>query len=191
MNRPAFDPFRDRLSRDIRNALSAALPECLQSRSMQPVRQVAAGFLAQHPGPAQQAYIQQRLRDYATFLAQVDDGPADALWQGLVLWDLELFFEVHEILEHAWLRAQGQEKLLLQAMIRAAGVYIKRECGFFAAADKIAARALPVLAAQREQLAAYIDPDRLLAGLAKAEQPPPKLHPLSFSNKNRGGRLTG
>ena len=76
--------------------------------------------------------------------------------RGCCLWDLGLHFEVHEILEHAWHRAQGEEKLLLQAMIRAAGVYIKGDYGYFEAAAKLAARALPVLEAHKQRLAGTI-----------------------------------
>lgn len=160
-----FDPFRDRLSRDIRNQLSASLPTCLREHRLAPARAVAERFLAAHPGPEQVAYINDRLERYVRFLDQVDGGPADVLWQGLVLWDLGLHFEVHEILEHAWHRAQGEEKALLQAMIRAAGVYIKRDYGFAEATERLAAKALPVLEANRKRLAAYTDPERLLNGL--------------------------
>jgi enterochelin esterase family protein len=44
---------------------------------------------------------------YARFLALIAGGPTDVVWQGLTLWDLGLFFEVHEILEQAWLRSFG------------------------------------------------------------------------------------
>lgn len=156
-----FDPFQDRLSRDIRNQLSESLLPCLQAMSLDPVREVANRFLALNPGPEQVAYIERRLALFEQFLKRIADGPEDVLWQGLVLWDLGLHFEVHEILEHAWHRTQGQEKLLLQAMIRAAGVYIKADYGYFEAAGKLAAKALPVLEAQRQRLAGYIEPERL------------------------------
>ena len=175
MNPHPFDPFRDRLSRDIRNDLSATLLVCLRSQSLAPAQEVANRFLAGEPGPELEAYIGNRLERYARFLDQLAQGPADVVWQGLALWDLGLFFEVHEILEHAWLHAQGTEKAFLQAMIRAAGVYIKGECGFFEAAAKLAAKALPVLEANRERLATYTDPERLLAALRAPRSGPPRL----------------
>lgn len=170
-----FDPFRDRLSRDIRNQMSASLPTCMAQQQLNAARAVADRFLAGDPGPEQVAYINDRLDRYARFLALLAGGPAEVVWQGLVLWDLGLFFEVHEILEHAWLRSAGAEKGFLQALIRAAGVYIKREYGFDDAAAKMAAKALPVLVANRHRLALYTDPDRLLTALAAAESNPPLL----------------
>ena len=68
-----------------------------------------------------------------------------------------MHFEVHEVLEQAWLRAAGEEKALFQALVRAAGVVIKRECGSVAAAAKMAAKARPVLERHRARLAAYTD----------------------------------
>ena len=175
MNPHPFDPFRDRLSRDIRNDLSASLLDCLQKGTLAPAQQIAAQYLAARPGPDHIAYIDDRLARYGQFLAQVADGPDDVLWQGLHLWDLGLFFEVHEILEHAWLHAQGEEKALLQAMIRAAGFYIKSEFGFLEGAHKLAAKALPVLEAHRERLGRYCEPERLLTALRQRHAYPPLL----------------
>ena len=162
-----FDPFRDRLSRDIRNDLSESLLTCLRDGLSTAARAVAERYLASPIEPCHRAYINDRLERYERFLALVR-GESDPLRQGFVLWELGLYFEVHEILEQAWLRAEGTEKELLQALIRAAGVRIKRECGFEAAAAKMAAKALPVLTAHRQRLAAYIDPDPLLSLLEPA-----------------------
>jgi uncharacterized protein len=113
MNHSPFDPFRDRLSRDIRNDLSESLLACLREHRLDPAREVAERFFAAAPGPEQMAYIIDRLERYARFLVRVAEEPAaDVVWQGLVLWDLGLHFEVHEILEHAWLRTQGDGKSL-------------------------------------------------------------------------------
>ncbi|MBV5319183.1 MAG: DUF309 domain-containing protein [Desulfobulbaceae bacterium] len=170
-----FDPFRDRLSRDIRNNLSVSLLTCLQQHQLTAAQTVADRFLAGNIAPCHAAYIHDRLNRYAKFLDLVAGGPAEVVWQGLVLWDLGLFFEVHEILEQAWLRSAGAEKSFLQALIRAAGVYIKREYGFDYAAAKMAAKAVPVLATNRHRLAVYTDPERLLAALASATEKPPLL----------------
>nr|WP_321465687.1 DUF309 domain-containing protein [uncultured Desulfobulbus sp.] len=170
-----FDPFCHRLSRDIRNQLSESIIACLRTKSLDPAREVAKRFLGQQPGPEQLAYIEKRLILFQRFLDRVGEGPQDVLWQGLVLWDLGLHFEVHEVLEHAWHRAKGEEKLLLQAMIRAAGVYIKGDYGYFGAAAKLAAKALPVLEAQQQRLAVYIDPERLLNAMRNPTSPAPTL----------------
>jgi uncharacterized protein len=176
MNHSPFDPFRDRQSRDIRNDLSESLLACMLEHRIDPAREVAERFFAAAPGPEQMAYMIDRLERYAQFLDRIAEEPAaDVVWLGLLLWDLDLHFEVHEILEHAWLRTQGEEKAFLQALIRAAGVYIKREYGFHEGAAKMAAKALPVLEANRTRLAAYTDPERLLAALRTADGGPPQL----------------
>ena len=157
-----FDPFRDRLSRDIRNDLSQSLLSCLQEQRLQPAQIVAQSYFAQNLGQTQAAYIAERLKRYAVFLERAGQGTADALWRGLLLWELELYFEVHEILEQEWRQATGDNKIFLQAMIRAAGVYIKGEYGFEQAAASLAAKALPVLEANRSRLAVYTDPEALM-----------------------------
>jgi len=170
-----IDPFRDRLSRDIRNDLSESLLTCLAQHQLTAAQAVATRYLTNDPAPCYAAYIHDRLNRYTRFLALVAGGPADVVWQGFALWDLGLFFEVHEILEQAWLHSCGAEKTFLQALIRAAGVYIKRECGFYDAAAKMAAKAIPVLAANRHRLAVYTDPERLLTALGSATEKPPLL----------------
>ena len=170
-----FDPFRDRLSRDIRNDLSESLLTCRTQLRLSPAQAVADRYLATNLEPCYVDYIHDRLDRYARFLAVVAKEPADVAWQGFVLWDLELFFEVHEILEQAWMHACGDEKIFFQALIRAAGVYIKREYGFHDAAAKMAAKAVPVLAANAHRLAVHIDPQRLLAALCTAKEKPPLL----------------
>ena len=158
----SFDPFRDRLSRDIRNDLSESLMVCLREQQLQPAQAVASRYLSAVPGLARTRYITDRLRRYALFLAQVPQGPEEVLRLGLLLWELELYFEVHEILEHAWRQATGENKKFLQAMIRAAGVFIKGAYGFEHAAASLAAKALPVLEANRSRLAVYTDPEALM-----------------------------
>ena len=148
----SFDPFRDRLSRDIRNDLSESLLTCLRQQRLTAAQEVADRYFANNLAPCYVDYINDRLDRYVRFLGQVADGPSDVVWQGFVLWDLGLFFEVHEILEQAWLLSSGTEKYFLQALIRAAGVYIKREHGFFTGADKMAAKAVPVLVANSNRL---------------------------------------
>ena len=165
MSASTFDPFQDRLSRDIRNDLSASLLACIEERSTGAARVVAERFLAADPAPVYRVYIAERLVRYGRFLEQLEALGPDPLRQAFALWDLGLYFEVHEVLEQAWLRADGEEKTLLQALIRAAGVVIKRECGFWEAAAKMAAKARPVLAAHRDRLAAYTDAEGLLRTL--------------------------
>lgn len=163
-----FDPFRDRLSRDIRNDLSESLMVCLQVRQLQPAQAVASRYLSADPGLARTRYITDRLKRYAVFLERCSRDSAEVLQLGMFLWELELYFEVHEILEHAWRQAAGEEKVFLQAMIRAAGVFIKGEFGFASAAASLGAKSLPILQANRDRLAIYTAPDVFLGAIQSA-----------------------
>ena len=175
MQKSQFNPFTDRVSRDIRNDLSTALTRCLQRGDIAPAEAVAHGYLMRRLDTCYVDYIEDRLRRYRQAVQAISTAPADPIHRALHLWDLELFFEVHEVLEHAWLQASGAEKLLLQALIRAAGMYIKLEYGFETQAGKMAARALPVLQEQRARLAEYFPPERLIDALQDGRESPPKL----------------
>lgn len=82
-----FDPFNSRLCRDIRNGLSE-------------------GFMNQQ----QAAKISQdNIRDHSK---KTDD---TFLIASLIL-DQELFFEVHDYLELHWMKASGDNKIIIQAL---------------------------------------------------------------------------
>jgi len=175
MTPPRFEPFQDRLSRDIRNELSAALPLALAHNDLTPVQAVAKRYLQQDLAAPYATYIEARLTAYAKALAIIARAEAtDALAKALVFWDLGLFFEVHEILEQAWHGAHGAEKEILQAMIRAAGFYIKGEYGYFEAGAKMAGRAVTALEKNR-QICTGFALDTLLESLRNLDPIPPKL----------------
>jgi hypothetical protein len=170
-----FNPFVDRLSRNIRNALSSSLVECIALGDISPAQHVARAFLATDPEAVYVRYIEDRLQRYAKAVDTLRQGPDDPFWRSLVLWDLELFFEMHEVLEHAWYSAGGDTKLIMQALIRAAGMYIKLKHGFLPQATKMAAKALPVLELHKPFLREYFPPERLLNALRNTDPTPPKL----------------
>jgi hypothetical protein len=170
-----FDPFQDRTSRDIRNSLSSALAQAIAEGNPATVEELAASLLADHVGQPYRSYIESRLARYHQALAAITGGSADPLWQGLILWDLQLFFEMHEVLEHAWYHAEGTKKLLLQAMIRAAGVYVKLEYDYRQQAAKMAAKALEVLELNEGILRQYFEPEKLLDALKTLNPRPPRL----------------
>lgn len=148
-----FDPFRDRLARDIRNDLSTALIKGLDQSKPELVQAAAAAFLARNLATRYLDYIQTRLRLYAAVFVEIDRGEKkDIFSQALFLWDMGLFFEVHERLETLWRQAIGHRRLALQGMIRAAGTYVKWETGQYDAARKMAAKAAAALAAYRSAL---------------------------------------
>ncbi|GAB4340829.1 MAG: hypothetical protein Kow0089_14800 [Desulfobulbaceae bacterium] len=170
----SFDPFQDRLSRDIRNDLAAAVIPMLAERDPAHALKAAKPYLDRGLSSCQRHYVEDRLERYRSVLAESAEGD-DALRQALILWDHQLFFEVHEVLEKEWYSAEGDEKKTLQAMIRAAGVYIKLEHGYREAARKMADRALPVLQENKELLARYFKPEKLIRALRNLEEVPPLL----------------
>lgn len=170
-----FNPFTDRLSRDIRNDLSTTLLSCLSEGTIAPARAKAAHYLGQELDPVYVHYIHDRLQRYEQAVSHITGKVTDPFQQGFVLWDLELFFEMHEVLEHEWYNATGEKKLLLQALIRAAGVYIKLQSGLVPQAAKIGAKALPVLKEQQEFLSFYIPAEKLIDALHRLDPTPPKL----------------
>ena len=171
-----FDPFNDRLCRNVRNALSEAFKLAIKENDLQPLDHVADLFL-QETLPAHVVdYIKQRIATYETVLSELDaKALSDPLTIALVIWDRRLFFETHEYLEPYWLAASGDEKRLLQALIRFAGTYVHLEQGNLAAAKRISVKAAHGLCQVRDRLALYADPKRLLDKLATLDPVPPTL----------------
>ncbi len=175
MEEQLFNPFEDRLSRDIRNELSEGLALAIQSGSLEKLANIVGKYRERRLARCYTAYIDDRYARYEQALAVILPGITDPIHQGLILWDLGLYFEVHEVLEQAWYSAKGRTKLTMQALIRAAGVYIKREYGFQEAAARIAAKSIPVLEENRALLETYFQPDKLISALASPDTPPPRL----------------
>lgn len=171
-----FDPFNNRLCRNVRNALSENFKKVLAQKNMQPVRRVAGFFLNDPLPPYVRKYIDQRLAAYEQVLADVRNHQLDhPLDIAVAIWDQHLFFETHEYLEQHWMTADGDEKKLLQAVIRAAGAYVHLEQGNLTGAKRIAAKAVAVLEVHQGQLAPYADPQLLLAKLRSLDPKPPML----------------
>lgn len=171
-----FNPFEDRQSRDIRNDLSEGLATAIETGNLEKLTSVVVRLRRQPLAEYYKEYLEDRYTRYQEALTHIQGKITDPIQQALVLWNLGLFFEVHEVLEHAWYSAEGDRKLTLQALIRAAGVYIKREYGFNDAADRIAAKSIPVLEANEALLHAYFTIDILTSALKNPQHPPPKLH---------------
>lgn len=176
----AFKPFSDRLSRDIRNGLSESFLLVVSKGLLAPAQKIADFYLQETDEECYHTYITDRLAAYKRVLqkltAHTDDiRNIDPLLTALLLWDEALFFEVHEVLEIAWLQKRGEQKLFLQAMIRAAGVYIKIESGQLNAAASMAGKALAVLTQNSGRLTEYTDPTILTEALSDLSRPAPKL----------------
>ena len=171
-----FDPFNNRLCRNVRNALSESFKKVLAEKRMQPGRRIA-GFFFNDPLPVcVKDYINRRLAAYEQVLADVCSRDLDdPLAVTMAIWDRRLFFETHEFLEQYWLTASGDEKTLFQAIIRAAGVYVHLEQGNLTGAKRIAAKAVTVLEVHQDRLSPYADPQLLLVKLRALDPVPPIL----------------
>ncbi|MDK9709047.1 MAG: DUF309 domain-containing protein [Desulforhopalus sp.] len=176
MSNQIFDPFTDRLSRDLRNDLSTGLAQALDNGESGELVNIVDSYRQRALADCYGNYLEDRYTRYKKALSIIKDGGiTDPIKRSLILWDLGLFFEVHEVLENAWYSATGSMKLTLQALIRAAGVYIKREYGYMDSARRIGEKAVPVLQENRALLAAYFDPDILITALRDQKSQPPTL----------------
>ena len=176
MSENTFNPFEDRLSRDIRNTLSSALAGAIETGNDDVLDSVLTRYQARELPDYCRDYVRDRSLRYRKALSALQKGGDDPIiYRSLILWDLGLFFEVHEVLEHAWYAAKGDMKQTLQALIRAAGVYIKLEYGYIPEAEKIALKSLAVLRENRSILSLYFEPQRLISALSKLQPAPPKL----------------
>ncbi len=180
MNEQVFNPFEDRQSRDIRNELSEGLAVAVETGKAEPLAEIVKKYRLLPLALCYTTYLEDRYDRYNKALARISAGISDPIHRGLILWDLGLFFEMHEVLEHAWYTAEGPMRLTLQALIRAAGVYIKREYGFVDSAARIAGKAIPVLEENRQILTRYFDPDNLIRALGNPESIAPQL--LNYSS---------
>jgi len=172
MNQSNFNPFENRLSRDIRNDLSECFAHALETGKDEKLRKCVTDFQAMQLDHDHEKYIQCRVAAYDKAILAIRDKISNPIDRAVILWDLGLFFEVHEVLEHAWYDAKDEMKMTLQALIRAAGVYIKREFYFTESAERIAAKAIPILVKNRDLLQDHFDPDLLIHALNSSAPPP-------------------
>jgi hypothetical protein len=181
-----FDPFNHRLSRDLRNDLSEALLKALANGKPDPVLETAGKYRARlDQDPELKDYLEARMACYLVVLEESGrEGGKDPDRQALALWNHELFFEFHELLEKRWLGATGLHKLVLQALIRAAGTYIHRRYGRRKGAEKMAARAREIIDQHRRELPDGFEAGILLAALADPAAPPPRFGAVT-ANDNR------
>ncbi len=171
----AFDPFRDRTSRDIRNALSEAFVAAWQGGGTE-YEALAAELRGRHAQPVYRNYIDRRLADYRAACEERRKlGDPDLMAEMIVLWNRQLFFEVHELLEGHWHEARGERREVLKTLIQAAAVYVHHEAGRGAAAEKMGRRVSGRLAAFKPHLTAIRNLGALCEALQKPEEPPPRL----------------
>ncbi len=175
MKKKQFDPFNDRESRDIRNGLSTALTQSIQTKNPDVVRKQFEKFAAAYSGKIYQDYISDRRQRFEAVLqAILKNKISSILEQGVLLWNQHLFFEFHELLEGRWLIAEGRERIFLQGLIRAAGTSVHLERGNMKGAGKMSQKAIDNLS-EPQFLSGIENIDELIMWLERLGQEPPVL----------------
>jgi len=168
-----FDPFSDRTARDIRNSLSTALVSDLSTFKGQMVDRVARSWESQKLLPLYQDYIRKTRERYHQIVVQLKSAQIkDPRLQALALWNADLFFELHELLETIWHGTQGVTRTGLKGLIQAAGVYVHCLRGNLTAARGLADRARRNLLAGKDQLDFIANLELLIECLEDPSQPP-------------------
>ncbi len=171
-----FDPYSDRLARDIRNSLSSALVQEITWDAAGSLSTAADVWLAKAPAPIYQSYIKDRLVLYRRALDQIRDGQIeDTRQQAICLWNLDLFFEMHELLETIWHQSRDPERSALKGWIQAAGVYVHFQRGKQDAARGLAKRAVKHLQNGYSCLGFITNLDELIAAITDPAEVAPQL----------------
>ena len=171
-----FDPFSDRLARDIRNSLSSALVKELSGNAGGAVSDVADDWQDMALTPVYQNYIDGRLTIYHRIIDEIRTNQiADPRYQAICLWNKGLFFEMHELLETIWLKAIEPERSALKGWIQAAGVYVHLQRGKVKAARNLARRAATHLRNGRSFLRFIANLDQLIEALADPTEVVPQI----------------
>lgn len=144
----SFNPFENRPDRDVRNLLGSAFIDALLKGDPALVAQAVSSLEQEKMSDSVRMYIKQRSGRYTEIWAQISAHPAlaaDIYALAGLLWDESLFFECHEWLEQNYRTLQGQEKKILQAMIRTAGTFELLAYNRKKAAASVASKAVAVL----------------------------------------------
>ena len=184
----AFDPFNSRLCRNVRNELSESLMDAIYSQDIGPSALVARKYGSEDVEPFIDGYIRDRLMRYQTIMDQIRSAHllrSDTFMIALLLWDQELYFEVHEWLEKKWRAGKGAEKMIYQALIRAAGVYVHLEHGRTEGARKMALKAVAGLTCYKALASSCFNVELLIDKLKALDPDPPKLGALRLAAKSR------
>jgi len=137
-----FDPFSDRKARDIRNSLSSALVDELTQEGKPSLSAVADELLDSSLEAVYSNYIKSRCRIYRGVLEKIRTEHIDQpRRQAIVLWNAELYFELHELLETIWHGAGEPDRTALKGLIQAAGAYVHSARGKADASYKLALKA--------------------------------------------------
>lgn len=174
-----FDPYNDRLARDIRNSLSSALTKELTGNANGLLSAVAEDWKVMASAPKYKTYVESRLAVYRRAIDEIRARQViDTRYQAIYLWNLGLFFEMHELIETIWLKAHEPERSALKGWIQAAGVYIHFKRGKVDVARSLARRAQMYLREGRSYLGFISNLDQLIEALADPTDVTPQILPV-------------
>ena len=174
-----FDPYSDRKSRDIRNRLSSALVEELRGPATNALSTAVGECKRMADAPVYRSYIEDRSALFQHALQQIRrDGLTDPRHQAVCLWNLGLFFEMHELLETIWQKSREPERTGLKGWIQAAGAYVHAGRGKMEAAQGLAKRAVMHLSDGRSALCFISNLDQLMLALADPTGGAPQLEAI-------------
>lgn len=183
-----FDPFNDRKAHDIRNRLSQAFVSELIHGDDTQVEAAAAPWLTDPALDAYHPHIRSRLDAYKLAREVIVNGNLrDPRLQALVLWNRGLFFELHELLETVWRKADGPEKTGLKGLIQAAGAYVHALRGKPDAASGLARRAQINIRSGAAALGFIGNLESLTAALSDISSQPPVLVPAKDNDAEESG----
>ncbi len=162
-----FDPFNSRLARDIRNNLSKSFLQALAVKDTSVFQRCGNVFLQQQLEPGYASYVTDRLAKYEEAYAIMEQRKCkEVLQQAPILWDLALYFEMHELLESEWKDAEGDRRKALQGLILVAGMKIHTENKNMKAAVSMAVKARENLLKYGAELSGYANLEDILAEIA-------------------------
>ncbi len=173
-----FDPFENRLSRDIRNTLGHCFVKAIQAKDQSLFHTESR----QYQSGENQAHIKEYINNRTTLLKKMFDQitacnlkPHDDYFLiARSLWNVELFFEFHEWLEIKWTAAQGKNKKAFQAMILAAIVYEHLTYGRKISAEKVALKAIGLFNQYKNLIPKPFDADLFITKLTVLDPVTPK-----------------
>ena len=175
-NENTFDPFADRLARDIRNSLSTAMAAALQHGSRSEFQNRCRNWLRRDLPAAHRRYIESRSHAFEELFETFRGArSADPLLPAVLLWNARLFFEVHEVVENLWRSASGKRRLALQGLVQAAGSYVHREAGRMQAAARLGQKAATNLRASAGALGKIANMAELITCLQSNAAVAPRL----------------
>ncbi|MGA7874335.1 MAG: DUF309 domain-containing protein [Desulfoferrobacter sp.] len=171
-----FDPFANRLARDIRNELSSAFVRALEEADSGPFEEVAAEYMKLDLAPNYRNYIKERTEKYQEVLFEIQERQlTDPYAQTMVLWNKGLLFEVHERLEVFWKEESAEVQQAIKGIIKAVAAHVHMQYGHTDAALRLAQKANASMRSHGKALPASFKTEVVLKSLEDLTSRSPKV----------------